>query len=291
MEGIDFRSNRYEVIEQIAKVLHDPSVFKPGRFGRPINFLVRLNPGKSGILHDGTGTLTVPEENIGITFINLIRKKKATVETCGRKVFFERTIKLPSRFIVHQLKMVPFQDPKIEQEREQKNFQLRRRLRVNRLQFGVWLRRPGPECRGTFAAEWDRSYTNKGNALIWIEYDHKLARIQIGDCLQDELAYSIVIKFTNMRNVWIGHDFGNPCKQHHILYSPIPRSSFSTQSSRSIYTFHLYLSASRLTDVVTRMSARTRPNIDSALGPLIPSTLRFRPMPINSVCYYTKAKI
>lgn len=230
--NVPFKTDKYEVTEELAKVFHsnefqvlsmqiaaktfaEESESGPHRTdNRKLNFKVELNEGHSGVQTDGSGYLTVPDWKIGSKFMQLISRKKLVVKIHGRKLYFAPSRRKVQKGVIQVLQKVPFQDPSIERELDEKLLQLDRQLRVNKLHFGVWSRRPEikPATRGIFCSEWQREYTSIGNALIWIEYAHKLIRIQLGDSALDEIAFSVVIKFSSLRNIWIGYEFGQPCK-------------------------------------------------------------------------------
>lgn len=230
MESIDFIATRYEVTSKLAQILHDPELFcfrhanadtpflnlGPAE-RRPMNFQVVLNEGNSGVRNNGTGYLTVPDVKIGQRFLNLIRQKKIAVKINGRKIFFKNSHRRPSFGLLQTLKKVPYQDPSIDRERDDKAMMLDCDFRVDKLKFGVWSRRPAPNIFGIFCSEWEREYTSIGNALMRIEYEHKLIRIQLGDPAMDEIAYRVVLKFSNLQKVWVGYDFGNPCESVPML--------------------------------------------------------------------------
>ena len=157
---------------------------------------------------NGTGYLRIPEEKIAKKFLHHFR---TGVEIQGRRLRFEPSQRKLDKGKLHQLQKVPYQDPKIEKERKAKILQLDHALRVDKLHFGVWSIRPEANLRGIFCSEWQKAYTTIGNAVVQFEYDHKLLRVQLGEPALDEIAYSVVIRFSNLRNIWIGYEFGNPC--------------------------------------------------------------------------------
>ncbi|TDL24977.1 RdRP-domain-containing protein [Rickenella mellea] len=224
MEGIAVKANRYEVTEALAKALHT-SDFSTEK--RPINFQVILNEGIGGVRNNGTGLLTLPEEGIGKKFRRYLSEKKISIRVLGRRINFRPSHHQPRHRTIETLQKVPYQDPSIDQERDEKLLQLDKALRVNNLQFGLWSIRPKPQTatsppvRGIFCSEWDRSYTTIGNALLWIEYDHKLLRIQLGESSLDEIANSLVIKFSSVQNLWIGYEIGNPFLCFDLLTPPV----------------------------------------------------------------------
>lgn len=205
MRHLDTRSDLYEVKAALAEVLHseDPQ--------SPFNFHVSLNESDTmGFANDGTGSLILPTKAHGKNFLKKIENGELQVKINRRRISFKQatTRKGPSKGIIEMLKKVPYQDPQLDKRRDTIRQQLEVRLRIDKLQFGCWAIQ---NTRTKFCVEWSKEFTSIGNAVLGIEYDHKLIRIQIGDSLLDDIAYSVVLKFARIRKMWVGSDYGNQC--------------------------------------------------------------------------------
>lgn len=228
MTWIERSADDYDVKEALARVLysHKFSRWKPE--GRLLNFKVKLNRDLTrGVRNDGTGTLLLPAAEVGRELLRLVRTKGLQIKAGSgkNKIFFKDAQTDPSEIQgqVEALRKIPYQDPSFERKRDLKlkelgagstgsTFPSFTSLRIDKLQFGIWDRRPDPttdpEQVGIFCWEWQKEYTSIGNGLIWIEYDRKLIRIQLGNSALDATAQNVVITFSNIRNIWTGYDCG-----------------------------------------------------------------------------------
>jgi RNA-dependent RNA polymerase len=214
MKGLPFKATYYEVKADIAKVFHGEDSFFSTPDDRPLNFEIELNYVDEYYRRtDGTGVLVVPKPEIGDKLLKLLRNGRIQVEVQSRVVRIFPSKRVPSKSLVETLKRVPYQDPAVDQERDEKVEAVDKDFRVNSLQFGIWARRPtSANSRGLFCTEWDRSYTDIGNAVIRIDFDRKLIRITIGNAELDDEANHILLKFSNVKDMWAGYDYGNPCE-------------------------------------------------------------------------------
>lgn len=231
MTGIERSADEYDVKEALARVLHSPRFSRWKPEGRLLNFKVKLNRDLTrGVRNDGTGTLMLPTSEAGLELLRLVRSKRLQIKVGSgkNKIYFKdaQTDPHDMKGQVEALRKIPYQDPSFERSRDLKlkelgagstgsTFPSFTSLRIDKLQFGIWGRRPDPttepEQLGIFCWEWEKSCTSIGNGLIWIEYDHKLVRIQLGNSALDAIAQNVVITFANIRAIWIGYDFGAPC--------------------------------------------------------------------------------
>lgn len=214
IRSIDYQASLYEVKDALAQLLHsrDFDTLRPGN--RNINFHVRLNLNeKIETRNIGTGLLTVPTVAIGKKLLRLMKHGGRKILVRKRPITLEHWSSKPYQGLVETLLKVPYQDPALDREKDDKLRSLNVRFRVDEIQFGIWGVRPSQSqgVRGVFCREWAKRYTVDKFAQLWFDYDHKVLRIRLGDPARDETAYNIVIRFSTLRNLWSGVDFGNPC--------------------------------------------------------------------------------
>ena len=221
MTNIEHRVTKYELHRELRRFLHDPIRFpgqlipsrdptKPSRV-RKMNFRVQLEEGIAPTRNNGKGFLTLPEESYARDFLRFVRKGEIRVIINNRTVKFEKASRRSSSSLIEELRRTLYQDPSIEEEREEKIRFLDHSLRIDKLEFGVWGCRPSPGHRGIFRSEWRKSYTQVGDAHVKFDYDQKAIRIQIGDAYKDEIAYIVTIRVLNTRNIWVGDGIEGAC--------------------------------------------------------------------------------
>ncbi|KDQ61150.1 hypothetical protein JAAARDRAFT_152238 [Jaapia argillacea MUCL 33604] len=213
IKGLDFYATKFDVKMAIASVLHGEL-----RLGdsddRLCNFEVSLNPGLSLIRNDGSGKLTLPNDKVW-------RKLKEWMYAQGNSIkVLDRAIRLyPTRNKVkHGLKQVlqkaHYMDPALEKEHDEKVQQLDAEFRVVKVQIGIYFRSSyGPRSGGrSFSSEWEAKYDATQKSVAWLRfyYDHKSIRIKLGEPMTDETCQWIVIKFSAIQLMAVGHDFGRP---------------------------------------------------------------------------------
>ena len=115
------------------------------------------------------------------------------------------------------------------------------RLKVAKVQLGVWYRQPDalPDQGRSFSIEYERDFPRNGVAYIHIVYELGLFRINVSGNFRptdnatdvsvvqtmkqrgEEIWYFISVKFSSIRNLGVGYDeFGQPCEYsfcHHGL--------------------------------------------------------------------------
>ncbi|VDB83377.1 unnamed protein product [Peniophora sp. CBMAI 1063] len=216
---IDYNATKYQVQKALETVLHGPDIYDPDdpkHKGRKPNFLVELVESEIGRLHKGTGFLTLPNL-IGKRFAQWLREpanKKAGIRVLNKKLHFK-----PSpRKIWQQKKQILenalYIGPEQEEEHEKILAKTAVQLRVARVQFGVWYRPPTPKGGRIpdrmFSVEYERDYTQNSAAYIEVDYDSKCIRVELGERHADELCKYVVIKYTSIKKMGIGFDFGHP---------------------------------------------------------------------------------
>ena len=145
------------------------------------NFKVTLNPGRGGVQNNGSGVLILPNRKVGDKLLKWVYEERNPVLILGRKIRLFRTKERPSRGLKETLEKTPYLDPGLEEKREEKLRKLDLGLYVDKLQFGVFYRRPQDPMTASriFSSEFEWSHRDKGAGLMWFEYDHKLIRIQV----------------------------------------------------------------------------------------------------------------
>lgn len=179
--------NEWTVTRCIATVLHSeefsPRQRNPNAVDRPINFRVKLNPSKAGgVGNDGSGILTLPTQNIAGKFLSWVKDTPLRIE--GKKVKFYRRGQ-PPHGLALQLEKTPYINPDLEEERQQKLWDLQDLFRVDAIQFGVFYRPKYPSTPKeplkprAFSVEWERKYVSESIGWLGFEYDHKVIRIKV----------------------------------------------------------------------------------------------------------------
>ncbi|KAI0362487.1 RdRP-domain-containing protein [Trametes cingulata] len=204
LHGDDFHSN-------------DPKV------SRAINFKVILNPGAGGVQNNGSGFLILPSRRVGDRLLKRVYEEGKPIVINGRKMRLFRGKKAPGRALKETLEKTPYLEPDEEEKHEDKLRRLDIGLHVDKVQFGVFYRRPEDPMTAPriFSNEYEISHRDKGAGMLWFEYDHKLIRIQLGDRMTEEIGSNIAITFSNIRKVAIGMDFGNPFVCFDLLTPPM----------------------------------------------------------------------
>jgi len=183
---IDYGASKFQVKKAIEAVLHGPELYDPNdpRWkGRVPNFLVHLHKNDSGE-HDGSGILTLPSRRLGDAFVRWLRDPahKKGIRVMGRRLFFTPT----KRHVPEEKRKTAENAPYISPEQEYEVFkrvnELQTRLRVAKVQLGVWYRPPQtgstPPDR-SFSIEYQRDYSSESAAYIQAVYEHKLLSVEV----------------------------------------------------------------------------------------------------------------
>ncbi|KAI0029218.1 RdRP-domain-containing protein [Vararia minispora EC-137] len=252
---VDFNATKFQVQKAIEQVLHGPDLFDPNdprTKGRVPNFLVNLTASEAGGEHNGHGTLTLPSRRLGEAFATWLRDpaNKKGITVLGRKLWFKRT----KRRVWDEKKKVLENAPYISPEQEEKRFrilnELQTRLRVAKVQFGIWYR---PKQTGftipdrAFSVEYQRDYTSHSAAYIEAVYDHKLLSIELGDRFTEEDCKFIKVKFTSIKKLGIGFDFGNPFIIFDLYTPPVFEEKDFNSCSREGIQHHKTRDRGRIT--------------------------------------------
>ncbi|TFK30151.1 RdRP-domain-containing protein [Coprinopsis marcescibilis] len=192
--------NEWTVTRAIAQILHAGESEEQ----RKVNFKVLLDVNDAaGIGHRGTGRLTVPTAKIGRKFLDDVRE--TPIKLNKQKLKFFKSARSPIRHVVATLERTPFVSPDIEEKHEQTLWELRTKLRVDTVQFGVFYRPTYPGGRA-FSVEWEKSYAPDGVGQLQFDYDHKVIRITLGDHLKEKIGCTINVNFASIRKIGVGYD-------------------------------------------------------------------------------------
>ncbi|PPQ73220.1 hypothetical protein CVT24_010030 [Panaeolus cyanescens] len=155
----------------LASVLHGP-LFNY----KPINFHVCLFPPKKErhgpeAIHSGCGALTLPDETIGEIFLDDDAVDLELPPIC-RQIIFKYSSHPPRENVVQRIRLLPFQDPRIEETKRMKKSILdEEHVPINAVQF-CW------KCRdGVLSIEWEEHCVDRSR--LRFDYDNREIRIEI----------------------------------------------------------------------------------------------------------------
>lgn len=240
IKAIDFVADVYDVRKALELVLHGPDLYDPNdprNKGRTPNFEVVLHESPAGRIHNGTGILRVTNF-VGNNLHRWIRNSSENkVLVKGRALRLFRTSRQVSPLVKQQLEKALYVGPEKEKQRKTIENQARQvRLRIAKVQFGVWYRQPNspPNHGRAFSIEYEHDFLSQSEAYISVVYEHKLIRIevgisqslaepqlyltfystQIGQRETEEYNYTILVKFSTIHKLGTGNDdFGQPGKR------------------------------------------------------------------------------
>ncbi|TBU35633.1 RdRP-domain-containing protein [Dichomitus squalens] len=224
LADVSFEASEWDVKRAFGAILHGEGFYNASDpKSRPINFKVSLNPGRGGVQNNGSGELILPNRKLGDKLLKWVYEDHNPVLVLGRKIRLFRSKDRPSRGLKETLDKTPYLDPALEEKREEKLRKLDMGLHVDKLQFGVFYRRPQDPMTASriFSSEFEWGHRNKGAGMMWFEYDHKLIRIQLGDKMTEEIGSNVAITFSNIRRMAIGMDYGNPFIVFELLTPPM----------------------------------------------------------------------
>ncbi|KAI0664721.1 RdRP-domain-containing protein [Cubamyces menziesii] len=225
LADVAYDASVWDVKRTFGSILHSEEFFNPSdpKTPRAVNFKVVLNPGVGGVQNNGTGSLILPNRKLGDKLMKRVYEEKKYIVINGRKLRLFRGKRPPGRGLRETLEKTPYLEPDDEEKREEKLCRLDVGLYVDKLQFGVFYRRPEEPMTAprVFSNEYEVSHRDKGAGLLWFEYDHKLIRIQLGDKTTEELGSNVAINFSNIRRLAYGMDFGNPYICFDLLTPPM----------------------------------------------------------------------
>ncbi|KAI9449719.1 RdRP-domain-containing protein [Lactarius psammicola] len=202
LKRISYDADVYDVRKAVELVLHGPDLYDPNdkeNKGRKPNFQVVMGESPAGRLHNGTAILRVP----GKLGSRLLRWKRESDD---------HNIVAPPE-VRHMLEKVPYIDP--DQDRlhiQKRDYASQVRLRVAKIQFGVWYREPNApqNQRRAFSTEYERDFLRHSAAYITAVYEYSHIRIDIGQRENEEDNLLILVKFTSIKTLGIGHGESGP---------------------------------------------------------------------------------
>lgn len=186
LKGIDREADIYDIYDGVALVLHSPELYDPNdriHKGRKPNFEIVLGESPAGWIHNGTAFLLVSDAVGRRLFLWLCASPNniILVGNSSRALrAFKTNHEVPPE-VNYRLEKVHYIDLRKAKEREEIEDQAREvRLRIARLQFGVWYTRPESNSHGrTFSVEHEREFINQGAAHLTVEYERRLICIDV----------------------------------------------------------------------------------------------------------------
>ncbi|OSD06554.1 RdRP-domain-containing protein [Trametes coccinea BRFM310] len=206
---LNYSATKWEVKRAFADVLHREPWYRPDDHkARPINFDVEFrNPGPGSLPNDGTAVLILPDRALGRAFFRWAIRPENRIRIRGRKVYLQEGDKPPRRRTIQVLHKTPFIDPTIEEEREARNYRIGQiGIVIDAIQFGVYFRRPDdpPTANRVFANEYEIRRMDTFSGRLCLDYDHKMMRIEMGNCVTDKTSEHIVIDLSNIKKIGYG---------------------------------------------------------------------------------------
>ena len=186
VKNVDFDANIYDIYEALECVLHGPELHDPNdrkNRGRKPRFEVVLGVSPAGRVHNGTAILLVPVW-VGKRLLRWYwgsRENVIIVKDCAL-LLFDGFGEAPPE-VVYRLEKALYVDPRKEQRRRRLEDTARDvRLRIAKVQFGVWYTEPDPllKQRRSFAVEYEREYLSQSAAYIYLVYEDRLICIDVG---------------------------------------------------------------------------------------------------------------
>ena len=217
LKNVSFDADMYQVKEEFARILHSDYFRRTNdqtEEQRLMNFKVELEPSERGWRHTGFGKLFLPNRGAGQRLLQLAKEDEDFPSIESRRIMMRDSGNKPTKKIIEMLRKVPYQEPSIDRERDEILSKLALSWRIDKLQIGLWLKRPttrqGNASGGVFAVEWEKDYTAVGNARLAFDYENKFLIFHLGDPSLDDISHRVIIKFFNIRQMWAGYDF-RPC--------------------------------------------------------------------------------
>lgn len=186
---ISFEADVYDVRKAVAAVLHSSDLYDPNdkeHKGRVPNFEIVMGKSPAGRIHSGKAILRVGSINLGYKLINWSRASKDNyIEVKGEPLRVFNLHKTVTPDVKQVLEKALYIDPEKDRLRSQVEEQARLvRLRIAKVQFGVWYRPPdSPSPRRAFSIEHERDFLSHSAAYISVVYEHKLIHIDVSTTL------------------------------------------------------------------------------------------------------------
>ena len=159
MHNIAYAAKEIDVRVALAEKLHRP----PFPTDSPLNFRVHLFNSKKG----GCGMLTLPTREVGDTFLRTYGNSSIVVK--GRKILFRLSDKPVNEGRVRHIRSIPWEDPKILEERNRRKAEDSQPIQLQGYAFGRF-------CRDeSFLIDSDTS----GNGTIACDLDRRQIRLTV----------------------------------------------------------------------------------------------------------------
>ncbi|KAF9535863.1 RNA-directed RNA polymerase 2 [Crepidotus variabilis] len=214
MRNIDHNVSTSQVANTLANILHDLPFTNLSP--TPFNFHVHLHRHKTRpfLQNGGTGTLTLPNFEAGQLFLHIYqpqnppdrRRPVPAIVVGTRQILFVLSNKPPRQDVLDTVRLLPYQEPRVTEERERRQQQLDAgAIPVNALQFG-W------ECRDSvFSIECETQCENR--CAITFQDERREIRVKIH--IDDE-RYLIIMPFPSVREITAHTYLGT---EHAIVFS------------------------------------------------------------------------
>ncbi|KAI9060668.1 RdRP-domain-containing protein [Trametes sanguinea] len=235
---LNYSTTKWEVKRAFANVLHKEPWYRPDDHkARPLNFDVEFRePGPGSLPNDGTAVLILPDRNLGRAFFRWAIRPENRIRIRGRNVYLQEGDKPPRRGTVQFLHKTPFIDPAIDEEREARNYRIGQiGIVIDAIQFGVYFRRPDdpPTANRVFANEYEIRRMDTFSGRLCLDYDHKLMRIEMGNCVTDDTSKHIVIDLPNIKKTGYGT---TPDGNYYVCFELFCPPRFEKQDMYRSYT-------------------------------------------------------
>ena len=189
LKGIDYDADIYDIYEGVALVLHGPKLYDPNdkkNKGRKPNFEIIPGESPAGRTHNGTALLRVPVE-VGRRLFRWLWESPNNTIVVGDSDRALRAFSTDHEVppdVKYKLEKALYIDPSKEKERKKIEEKARQvRLRIAKVQFGVWYTQPGsnslPNRGRTFSVEYEREFLNQSAAYLNIVYERRLICIDV----------------------------------------------------------------------------------------------------------------
>jgi len=232
---IDQDASYVDVVKAFEAVLHGPDLYDPNdqkNKGRLPNFKIDWHLSETGGAgSNGTSKLTVATRRLGERLLSWYHEPDHAIRVGAnsKKMRIYPSRRTVSKVLKMTLEKGLYVGPEKQVKRDEILDSLRSYLRVDKVQFGVWYKPDPASPTRSFSVEWERGYIEQSEAYLSIGYDHKvitievlfivylalffdLLALQLGSSMMEEDAYTIIIKFSSIRKMGIGFDFGSPCE-------------------------------------------------------------------------------
>ena len=228
MRNISFSATKYQVIREIAHVLHNPHGQYAPHSVLPLNFHVHLFFDRRHRRYTGKGTLTLPTEELGIQFLQQFSPHGLPV--CGKAIRFSKSRNQAKLDIVENIRRLPYQDPQAIEERETRVQEIQSaHIAIQKLQFG-W------ECRDhVFSSELEYDFSGdlpisarpQDRFLTCIlSFDHERREIRLNPRSPSE-SFIIGIRFSQIQ--WHSAHVSSDSMKSIILFSLYTPPSFERE--------------------------------------------------------------